>query len=244
VALITSRFLAISALTLGATAIFAQSEEWYGNHDLGNRYEGLFGENQGSPEWELRSFVASVEPYPMDRSADLTIRYYVPDSTKAFIKASVISRTPSYLMEPKEKKLSTDKGWRSFAGWSTKDVLLQKKIRSSDLGVLVRLGADSEAVHLFAPAIVYSSSPPKTLKTYRFDLFTAVALKDFTFDVIGNNYRRSYKHAAAGDRTNVAIEFNATEIPEGPTRVVLRPEIESSGEKLPLDWRFYHKGLP
>jgi hypothetical protein len=235
-------------LTIAVTAaLWAQSDDWFPSHDLGNRWEGLFGENQGSPAWELRSFVASVEPYLMDANANanLKIKYYVPGETEAFIKAQVIDRTRSYLMEPKPGALGNNKGWRDFAGWPTKDVLLPKRIASKDLGVLIRLGADSEAVNTFAPAIVYYSAAPPSPKTYRFDFFTALALKKFTFDVYdAKGNRHTYKdQPGTGDRGTMAIAFDAPEI-AGWTRVVLSPQYENSGERLNLEWKFYNERLP
>jgi len=240
--------LIVICLTAVASAVVlcAQSLDWYQHHDFGNRWEGLFGENQGSPEWELRSFVASIESYPMDSNVYLTIKYYVPDFTKAFIRATTIIRTKSYLMEAKAQALHENRGWRFFRGWKTKDVLLQKNIPSGNLGVLIRLGADSEAVNLFAPAIVYFSPTPKPVTTYRFDLFTAVALKSFSFEVLGQNgYHHTYPHLEAGAASTVSIEFPAKEIPPGFTRVVLSPELQAStsGQKLHLEWQFY-QGLP
>lgn len=231
-----------------ATALCGQSIDWFQDthHDFGNRWEGLFGENQGSPAWELRSFLASVEPYSMRSNVDLRIKYYVPDSTEAFIRAQVIHRTRSYLMEPKPNALKNNRGWRDFIGWSTKDILIPKRIASTDLGVLIRLGADSEAVNQFAPAIVYYSATPEPIKTYRFDLFTAKALKDFSFDVFGaTGYHRTYKNQpGTGDRGTLSITLQAPEIPEGWTRVVLSPRYESSGEALNLEWKFYNERLP
>lgn len=88
--LLLAFFIAISAML----PISAQSDDWYQNHDhiFNNRWEGLFGEDQGSPEWELRSFVGNVEPYPMGKNVDLTVAYYVPDLTKAFNQGDDISR--------------------------------------------------------------------------------------------------------------------------------------------------------
>jgi hypothetical protein len=221
--------------------------DWFQSkeHNFGNRWEGLFGQNQGSPAWELRSFVASVEPYPMDSSVDLRIRYYVQDSTEAFIRAQSIKATLNYLMEPKPDALKTNPGWRDFGGWPTKDVLIPKRISSGDLGMLIRLGADSNAVNLFAPGIIYHSGSLKSLQTYRFDFFTVRGLAPFSFDVIGTGYRRTYENQqGTGDRSTVPIVFDASKIPEGWTRVILSPNYEGSNEKLDLEWKFYNKRLP
>jgi hypothetical protein len=236
-------------LTIAVTAtLCGQSDDWFQSkeHDFGNRWEGLFGQNQGSPAWELRSFLGNVESYSLDSSVNLRIKYYVPDSTEAFIKAQVINRTRPYLMQPKPGAMGKSAGWRDFGGWATKDVLMPKRIASRDLGVLVRLGADSEAVNTFAPALVYYSAAPKPIKSYRFDFFTARALKKFSFQVLGaKGYRRTYKdQPGTGDRGTMPIVFDAADVPVGWTRVLLSPEYESSGERLNLEWKFYNERLP
>ena len=235
----------VFCLTIAAgTALCAQSLDWYQSkdHNFSNRWEGLFGQNQGSPAWELRSFLGNVEPYPMDSNVDLRITYFVQDLTEAFIKAQVIKGTPHYLMQPKPDALKKSPGWRDFGPWPTKDVLLPKKIGSGDLGVLIRLGADSDAVNLFAPGIVYHSGPPKPVQTYRFDFFTVGALRPFSFDVLGSGgYKRTYKNQQGrGAYSTVRIMFDAPEIPEGWTRVVLTPKYEGSEGTLSLDWKFYN----
>ena len=228
-----------------AGLLTAQSPEWFQSHDLGNRWEGYFGQDQGNPDWELRSFVGSVDSYPMNANANLKIRYYVADTTEAFIRAQVVDRTVSYVMKPKPRVLSKDPGWREFSGWSTKDVLLDKGIASKDLGVLIRLGADNEGINRFAPAVVYSSASPAPVKTYRFDFFTAQGLRPFSFDVFGaNGYHRVYSHLSrTPDRGTLHIEIDATDIPAGWTRVVLSPKYES-GDSLNQEWKFYNERLP
>jgi len=240
-------FIVICLTIAAGTALSAQSLDWFQNkdHNFRNRWEGLVGMNQGSPAWELRSFLGNIEPYPMDANVDLRVRYYVHDSTEAFIKARAIKGTPHYFMEPKPDALKRSPGWRDFPGWATKDVLIPKKITSGDLGILIRLGEDSDAVNLFAPGIIYYSDPPKPVKTYRFDFFTVRGLAPFSFDVIGAGYKRTYKNLqGTADRSTVPIEFAAPEIPEGWTRVVLNPRYESSGDTLGLEWKFYNKRLP
>ena len=116
---------------LTTAALCAQSLDWFQNkdHNFGNRWEGLFGQNQGSPAWELRSFLGYVEPYPMDSSVDLRVKYYVQDSTEAFIKAQSIKGTPNYLMIPKPDVLKRNPGWRDFGAWPTKDGSEQEFVR-------------------------------------------------------------------------------------------------------------------
>src|SRR6266478_7630228 len=105
-------------LILCATAalLLAQSPNWKQDkrNDKGNRWEGLVGQDQAGDESELRSFTAFVDNYPLNRPAPLAIRYFVPDTAKAFVQAQEISDFWHYLMEPKPESLTTSPGWRSF----------------------------------------------------------------------------------------------------------------------------------
>jgi hypothetical protein len=242
------RILACLVATLGLAAILhGQSASWFKDpaHDKTNRWEGLLGEDQDSPSWQFRSFVGDVEPYPLTSAVDLTISYYVPDATPAFVIAKEIDPLLQYLMRPKPMFLQAAAGWRQFTGWSTKDVLVPRQIPSTNLAVLIRVGADSAAVNRFAPAIVRYSTPlPASLKTYRLDFFTERAIAAFSFDVIGEKgYRKPYPNQrAVGDRSVVHLSFDAASIPEGRTRVLLNALYSNAPvQKLPIECEFYQK---
>ena len=232
----------VSIMFLASVSIFAQSDDWRTEHDFGNRYEGILGENQGSPAVELRSFCASIEPYPTGVNTDLTIRYYVPDDTPAYIKAVLPGKKRSYVMTPKQNGLSTARGWRSFTGWKTADVLLRERINAGDLGVLIRVGEDSQAVNRFAAAVVYHSGIPTKITSYHFDVYVTLPLKDFSYVVIDvSGKRKTYQHTGSVPRSLVTIGFDASALPDGPTRVVATFTDQSTGEEIPVDWRFYHR---
>ena len=243
------RFGVLTFQVVLAVALRGQSKEWFQdkNHDKKNRWEGLLGEDHSSPGWDLRSFLANVEPYPMDKSVDLTITYYVPDGVEAFVEAQAIRPTVDYLMQPKPAYLRNEAGWRKFAGWSTGDVLLPKRIASENLGLLIRLGGDSKAVNRLSPGMIYYSSTPKPVKTYRLDFFTMRGLAPFSFDVVGvGGYRRPYPNQpGTASRSTVSLEFDAVAIPEGRTRVILMaPFDDSPMDKLRLEIEFYNKRFP
>src|SRR5580704_17118796 len=118
-------------------AVHAQSPEWKKakTHNKNNRWEGLLSEDQGGADWELRSFLGdAAEPYLAYSGVDLTLAWYVPDKSKAFVKAQEITPALYYVMEPKPEFLANTPGWCHFEKWSTLDVLIQNRITSDRLG--------------------------------------------------------------------------------------------------------------
>jgi len=206
-----------------------------------NRWEGLATEHNASPAWELRSFVAWVEPYAASNSVDLTVRYYVPDATRAFIEAREIVPLKNYLMRPSRE--ATTPGWRTFTGWPTRDVLLLNQISSDRLGMLISIGARGDGVTRFAPAIIFHSKPPEKVTTYTVALSTASALKGFTATVAGANYRKTYPQSPADDNSTVAITFDAAGIPEGWTTFSFSAGHQDLAlpDKVNISIEFFHK---
>ena len=179
----------------------------------------------------------------MNAPVDLTVSYYVPDATDAFIEGRDVNDVLHYLMQPKPDFLQKTQGWRSFRGWSTADVLIPKAIVSTNLGVLIRLGGDSAAVNRLAPAIVRYSGPPTATRKYRLDVFTAKAVGSFHFDVVdANNRKQAYgDQPAVGDRGVIHLAFDAP-MPEGRTRIVMTaPYADSPYETLDMECVFFHK---
>lgn len=228
-------------------ALYGQSPQWkqVKEHNKYNRWEGLLPDDQGGLDWEVRSFSGgAAEPYPEQTGVDLTIAWFVPDGSKAFVKAQEITPALYYLMEPKPAFLSLTPGWRTFGKWSTLDVLIQKKIASDRLGVLIRLDDASDSGSRLAPGIIYRDKAPKSITTYHLDILTLRAVRKFQFEVRGSgSYKRSYPAGPVGDRGMVNLAFDATGIPEGPAKVVISAPHEKDRDKLDLQVDFFHKRL-
>lgn len=236
--------VAIVALTLSAS-LDGQSRSWLDNprHDKGNRWEGLLGADHSSPSWEIRSFVGGIERYPMDASVDLSVWYYVPDETAAFVEAREVKPLLHYLMRPKPGFLPKTAGWRRFDGWSTGALLLPNMLSSDKLGILVRLGGTSAAINRLAPAIVRHTGPAVSLRSYSLDVFTMRGVGTFSFDVIdAKGVTRSYRNQpGVGDRGALRLAFDVPPV-EGRTRIVLTaPYVEQPSENLELECVFFNK---
>jgi hypothetical protein len=147
-------------------------------------------------------------------------------------------------MEPKPTFLTNKPGWRYFRNWHTVDVLLQKQIASSQLGILIRLGSENIGNTRLAPGLIYFSKLPDTIKIYHLDIFTMRAVRQFYFEVHGsNNYKSSYPAGPSGNRSIISLAFDASGIPEGPTSVLISAPHELQKDKLELQVDFYNKRL-
>jgi hypothetical protein len=205
-----------------AALLFAQSPNWKQDkrNDKGNRWEGLVGQEQEGEEWQLRSFTAFVERYPLDRTANLAVRYFVPDTTKAFVQAQEISDFWHYLMEPKPAFLTNTPGWRHFEGWRT-DLLMENKIASENLGLLVRLGDPGSGNSRLAAAIVSSGSAPGPISSYHLVFYTKNEVAKGQFTVKAKGYQKPFAQPPGGPRGEVPLDFAASGLPEGDVSVVV-----------------------
>jgi hypothetical protein len=186
--------------------LVGQSQQWKNEHEKDNRWEGLIGEEQGGLDWEIRSFLGdAVEKYPMNLNKDLTLKWYVPDAARAFVTGQEVNPALYYLMLPKPRFLNDTPGWRSFTNWRTVDVLLNNKIDSTQLGVLIRLGDDNVGNTRLAPGLIYFSKPPTKVQTYHLDIFTMRAIRAFRFEVRSENYHKFYPVGPYGNRSIISL---------------------------------------
>lgn len=229
---------------LGLTAILlAQSPEWKQDkrNDKGNRWEGLVGQEQAAEEWQLRSFTGVLEKYPLDRTTNLTIRYFVPDSAKAFVQAEEISDILHYLMEPKPQFLTNTPGWREFNGWQT-DLLMANKIASDNLGIMVRLGDPGSGNTRLSPAIVSSSAIRAPASAYHLVFYTRNEVAKGQFIVKAEGYQKAFDQPAGGPRGEVPLDFSTSGLPEGNVSLVVKAPLKgvpgTAAVKFQVD--FYH----
>ncbi len=219
--------LRVFALCLTTTFLFAQSPDWKQDkgNDKGNRWEGLLGQDQNGDEWEPRSFTAFVENYPLNRPSKLAISYYVPGTAKAFVQAQEIYDDLHYRMQPKDSFLQTTSGWRSFRGWDT-DLLLDKRISSDSLGLLVKVGDPGIGNLHLAPAIVRAALPPAPVSEYRLVFYTMKEVAKNKFTVQAGDFKREFDQPAGGPRGIVTLQFPAVGLPEGDVHVLVNAPLK------------------
>jgi hypothetical protein len=226
-----------------AALLLAQSPNWKQDkrNDKGNRWEGLVGQEQEGEEWQLRSFTAFVEKYPLDRSSSLAIRYFVPDAAQAFVQAQEISDFWHYLMEPKPQFLTNTPGWRHFEGWRT-DILVEKKIASDNLGLLVRLGDPGSGNSRLGAAIVGSGATPASISSYHLVFYTKNEVAKSQFTVKAKGYVKPFNQPAGGPRGEVPLDFSASGIPEGNVSVIVKAPLKGvpGTDAVQFQVDFYH----
>jgi hypothetical protein len=234
-------------LCAAAAILLAQSPNWKQDrrNDKGNRWEGLVGQEQEGEEWQLRSFTAFVERYPLDRPSSLEIRYFVPDTAKAFVQAQEIGDFWHYLMEPKPQFLTNTPGWRHFDGWRT-DLLVEKKIASDNLGLMVRLGDPGSGNSRLAPAIVSGGSTPGPISSYHLVFYTKNEVAKSKFTVKAKGYQRPFDQPAGGPRGEVPLDFSASGLPEGNVSVVVKAPLKGVPGTAAVEFQvyFYHTAAP
>ena len=127
--------LVIFGLLASAILVFAQADDkWKKQNDRGNRYEGRIGVPVGNPPLELLSFVGSSPSLPVGAPPDvvLKIRFFLPDSSFAFISVRELEEEKQYWMEAKQTSWQRQT-WNEFTPWPIKDVLLREEIPLSNL---------------------------------------------------------------------------------------------------------------
>ena len=137
--------------------------------DQGNRYEGLVGlpiSGAPGPVLELISFTGSFPTFT--GAVDLQVRFFVPSTPKPPIRivAQELTHDLFYRMESKAASWQPN-SWATFGPWPTAAVIVPQKVRTSNLGVIVRLDDEPEGRARVAPAFVHQGTAPGDVTRYR-----------------------------------------------------------------------------
>ena len=222
--------------------------------DFGNRWEGLKSEFNSRPKYQIRAVFADDDVASANRNAVLRISYYVPpDATVSGVQAWELHDVLNYQMRPKQLPDKPD-SWVTFAPWPVRDVLAPNGIAPSSLGVLIRL-RDAQTPELFAPALLYTETPPRQVSAYTIYLTsdTAVAhvrclVRDKNGSLKGAN-RVPYSctladgaHSFPG-KLPAKLTINAADLPAGLVSVTILGEYpdDESGDALHAEVHFFHQ---
>src|SRR4051794_22737165 len=95
------------------------------DNEFTNRFEGLIRiPRAGTPDLTVIRFTTDKIDYPSDKSRNLNVLFYLPESAEAFVQAYELEERKQYRMQSKpltDKKVSA---WNTFADWPTGAVLL------------------------------------------------------------------------------------------------------------------------
>lgn len=244
------RILAIAGMTAAADAQFFQSpESWRKTHDLKNRYEGLLTTpTAANPKvLTLLSFTGAVTPYA--GGEEWQVRFYSPETVQAVVSARDVEDAYQYWME--SHLLQNVRGWFTFTGWNTSDVLVHQGIPANIIGIIVSLNGDN---HNLAPAFVFPASKPLPenleLDAYNLRIRSEVRLDAviYTLSQVQNGRRISVKgigpvSVTAGSAFVLKLDVHS--LSEGPVSVGVGGFKNGTTEPLAsCEFRFFHQKAP
>ena len=238
-------FVTIALLSISSALVQAQDEKWVERSEFENRYEGLIREGVSQPVLTLLSFTAYREP--VTGSADLRVRFFAPEDSKAQVQARELEEDRFYWMESKPLEASAGV-WSEFGPWSTEDVLEREGLSFSDLGVVVHFEPGKEEVHRLGPALVYHSQEADSLSRYTMMLRPHFPLRDVKFTLYstqedGTETKVFTKKRAGTRRAGIPIplELDVAELPAGQMRLVVTGKIKGQTVHHQEDFKFFHQ---
>jgi hypothetical protein len=227
-----------------ATNILAQKDLWRKGNERKNRYEGRIDIPVGKPELELLSFTGYRESFAGD--VLLKVRFFLPTASPVFIHGRELREQKQYWMESKPAEWQAGK-WNEFYPWPTREVINREGIPSSNLGILVRLKKKTVDCRNVAPAFLYHSTLPASVKTYAIHLRPYSNLKKVTYTLykIINDQEVKVKtdslhgNLIAGEPFLIKLEVRG--LPENLLRLVIQGVYKNKSGGPHLEYKFYHK---
>ena len=191
-------------------------------HDRGNRCEGVTSVQTGNPYLEALSFTAGDKESFGERNVVLKVRFFQQEPERLSITARELDPKRLYFMRAYQTEWQPAGMWHEFTPWPTGDVLNRERISEKYLGVLVRGGGN----HLL-PALVYHSTLPASVTTYKMDLRTSENFDKVELTLYGNAARRQPDHKTWSGppvKVNIAFEvqIDVSGFKEGPMRLVVK----------------------
>lgn len=240
--------LALLFATPGATTLTGyQGEPCWPEHVKVNRCEGLTSVPTGNLNLEVLSFTAGSKEAFAGRDVELKVRFFQNAPERLSITARELDPKLLYFMRANQTEWSPAGVWHEFKPWPTGDVLNPHGVSEKNLGVLVRGSGN----HLL-PAIVYHSTPPASVTTYKMHLRTGRNFDNVDLSLYGNPARNRQGHKSWSlppPKVNIAFEVQIDTVGfrEGPMRLVVKlvkrmgdrtvDEADSHTET----YTFYHK---
>jgi hypothetical protein len=216
-------FCALLALAVFVPASTSAVDDDYNYRQHGNRMEGLRRIPTSGSDVDLLSFIACRERISTQGGANLRIGFYVPSAGAVHLIATEIGRHgPShYQMRPLQK--TWDAGWQEFGPWPTTDVLVPLGIPLESIGVVARVGTESEGSGAITPVALYANSRPTDCATYSMWLLPTNTLS--TLDVVvasaaGHIFHRD-RLLALPANAPFQVTFSLKAAPDGEYRAFL-----------------------
>jgi hypothetical protein len=157
-------------LLVNALPLFGSYDVSLQYQDRGNRYEGIKPNLVSDSDVELRSAVVDYREPGSSWPATLRLRFYLPGNKPVFVTVREPQPKAYYWLD----RIAPSSRWRPEAvnefAWPTDTVLRRiPALTMNDLGVVVRLdSSDPSKEETIAPAVLFSTLPPRTSNAYRF----------------------------------------------------------------------------
>jgi hypothetical protein len=172
--------LILSFLNASPSFLWAQLDLQYqsrSQEQLGNWKEGVKPKPVSAGNVELISVLADYqEPAASETFPNpLKLQFYLDHTHDVFLTVRELDYRTYYWLDKVQPDRPWEKGFQNVFAWPTDPVLQQltPKLDLYDLGVLIRLDADStSSVERVAPGVLYHSMPPSKIDGYFFTLKT------------------------------------------------------------------------
>lgn len=257
--------LALAAIWLTAATMIQdvaradENEVWRLRNDRGNRFEGRRAVTVKRPDLELVSFVGFSEDY-YAQDVELKVKFFLSEAAPVTLVAREIKEETQYWMEAKPWA-SRGASWNEWGPWRTGAVLRRENIPSSNLGVLVKLEdvadqsladhslADQSledqnlADQSLAPAFVYYSKPPHSVKTYSVHIRPNAPLLGASYSL----HRREgveilRGEAEVGDfESPFEIRLDVRDVEDGFLKLEIQTRIKGRHKSASREYQFFHK---
>jgi len=246
-----------------AVPVQAQDAQWLQEHALKNRYEGLIDTPNAKRAYSVVGFFAFREKLVAHPQGELHVKYFLPEEEPVFIQSRQMLRRTNYLMLSKKDSVPKNpRQWNDFH-WPAKDVIGNKKIDASSLGVVVRLNSDNEYAEEMAPAVFYNVAEPRDLSG-KYQLVLKVQQDPLThlkYEVETRGFARTCHYtrksdkaagscaaAPAGEdglidaRSIITLDLDLGPVRDaGEVNVQIDGEYKDSDAQLHATYRFYHQ---
>jgi len=214
--------------------------------DRGAYHEGIKPKPVSGYNLELISVLVDYHEPTHSLPTELKVRFYLPETTDVHITVRELDYRKFYWLDQVKPAQSWDPGFDNIFTWPTEPVLqsLDRDMNMYDLGVLARLGQPTPTSdeHI-APVILYHTSPPTTVKGYRFTLKpngrSLVKCEVFSHEGKAPLWSRTFRRKPAGQP--FSVNWDASHAHEGSYVFLVTGYFLDTNQPINQAVHFYHK---
>lgn len=240
------RLLAVVILLLMPMFVFSQSRKLVVKEEKDRYIEGVYALEVGA-SLDIISFFDYFEAYETGKRQQLQAAFTSPGIDSFMLKAEEKKIVGYYWME--SKPATTKKGLNVFGPWLVDGLLRRLAVPASNLGVLLRYGAQKR--NYLLPLSVYQGTSPKSSDQYKAVFRLAKSISRGQFKVYKGEYSGVPPEAKlaqtgmigknlGGSVFQIAIDKADLKGYTGWVTVNLLLEERNTTNKTPFRFYFYH----